>query len=71
MTIFNIYHVRIIHQESGEPAIFVLEEEPDWMFRDKYKAYGNLYYVYCEREYPMDLLIEIGRAIERKHQQTK
>jgi hypothetical protein len=67
-----IYHVLIDHMETGEPAIVLLDAEPDaWGSRDRYKAYGRTYYVYCHGEYDSSLLIEIGRAIERKESQTK
>lgn len=62
-----IYHVRIEHQETGEPAITVLDHEPpEWAGRDKYVAYGRVYYVYSLHGIPYHLLIEIGRAVERK-----
>lgn len=68
----TVYHVLIDHMETGEPAIVLLSREPvDWSGRDKYQAYGRTYYVYCLREYPDSLLIEIGRAIERKANRDK
>lgn len=61
------YHVRIDHQQTGEPAITVLDTEPsEWAGRLKYQAYGRTYYVYSLDGVPNDLLIEIGRAVERK-----
>lgn len=67
-----IYHVLIDHQQTGEPVILILDHEPtEWAGRLKYQAYGRTYYVYSLDGVPNDLLIEVGRAVERKEAKGK
>lgn len=65
------YHILIDHMETGEPAIVILDAEPaSWYTRDRYTVYGRTYCIYYSSEYKESLLIEIGRAIERKESQN-
>lgn len=62
-----IYHVFVDIHVDGEPAILVLDSEPaEWVDRVKYTVYGRTYYVYSHGAWKASLLIEIGRAIERR-----